>query len=154
MHHIPEGRNAGFTRVVQDCMDYSGETGISTLRNAVKWLMFHLSDPWWNTVPLCGILISRGTFTSLKTYSAEGHDTSRGTALLGSQEVSQPCCLNLTCELFKNAETNSGCSSCSLQGGQSPRKHKTYIHIHQTQIFEELVHSILPPSCCGHKLFA
>ena len=50
-------------------------------------------------------------------HKLEDIHISRGTTLLGSQDVSQPCCLNLTCELFKNAERNSGCSSCSLQGG-------------------------------------
>ena len=38
LYGIPEGRNASFTRVVHAVhavLDYSGETGISTLRNVV-----------------------------------------------------------------------------------------------------------------------
>ena len=54
---------------------------------------------------LCGILPSRRTLTSLKAYSAKGHDLSRRITFLGSRDVSQPCCLNLFCNLSKNAET-------------------------------------------------
>ena len=51
----------------------------------------------------------------------------RGTTLLGSRDVSQPCCLSLICNLSNNVESSSVCSSCTRWSVYSSRPLEDYI---------------------------